>query len=267
MRATDASDRDPGQEAGETELELLIQFCDRLLEVDGFPDYAQARNGLQVEGPDRVNRIAAAVDAAEYSVRGAVDAGAQLLLVHHGLFWGGAAPLTGRMYRRIAPLVRERVGLYSVHLPLDAHPEVGNCAELARALGFQPRERFGTYEDRKIGFELALDEDRDALRSRVEEVLEGPVQLIAGGPEQVRRLGVVTGGGASFLAEAAASGVDTLLTGEAAHHTYVDAVELGVNVLLGGHYRTETWGVKALARRLEREFGIEWVFLDYPSGL
>jgi dinuclear metal center YbgI/SA1388 family protein len=257
-------EKNPGKE---TELQLLTQFCDHLLGVEGFPDYGGAVNGLQVEGPARVRRVAAAVDAAEYSIQGAVDAGAQLLLVHHGLFWGGGAPLTGRLFRRIAPLIRNEVAVYSAHLPLDAHPEVGNCAQLLRALDLEPGERFGSYEEHAIGFRVEVDEGREAFRSRVADVLGGPVQLLPGGPERIGTLGVVTGGGGSFLAEAAAEGVETLLTGEGAHHTFVDAMELGLNVLLGGHYRTETWGVQALARRLEEEFGVEWVFLDYPSGL
>lgn len=253
--------------SSKVELESLLHYLDTLLEIPAFPDYSTAFNGLQVEGPSTVGRLAVAVDAAEYTVTGARDADADLLLVHHGLFWAGPLPLVGRSYRRIAPLVRANIGLYSAHLPLDAHPEVGNCAELARALGFAPRERFGRYEDRDIGFVVDADEAREELRDRAADVLEGPVQLLAGGPERVGRLGIVTGSGGSFLQDAARAGVDTLLTGEASHHTYVDARELGVNVLLGGHYRTETWGVRALARRVEERFGVPWTFLEHPSGL
>jgi dinuclear metal center YbgI/SA1388 family protein len=251
----------------EIESELLFAFLDELLGIPDFPDYPPAHNGVQVSGPDRVERIAVAVDAAEYSVAAAIARGASLLLVHHGLFWAGSAPLTGRLHRRIGPLIRNDVGVYAAHLPLDAHPEVGNCAELIRALGLEPRARFGTFEGRDIGFEAATDESREALVDRAGEVLGGPVQLLPGGPERIRRMAVLTGGGAGFVRAAAEAGIDLLLTGEAAHHSFVDAMELGVNVLLGGHYRTETWGVKALARRIEEEFGIPWDFLDYPSGL
>lgn len=251
----------------EVESELLLGFLDEFLDIPDFPDYPPAHNGLQVSGPGRISRIAVAVDAAEYSVAGAIAAGADLLIVHHGLFWAGSAPLTGRMYRRIEPLVRNNVGVYAAHLPLDAHPEVGNCAELVRALDLEPGPRFGTFEGRDIGFESATDESRDALVERTRQLLGGPVQLLPGGPDRIRRLAVVTGGGASFVPDAAEAGIDLLLTGEAAHHSYVDAMELGVNVLLGGHYLTETWGVKALARRIERDFGVPWEFLDHPSGL
>ncbi len=249
------------------ESELLFGFLDELLDVPDFPDYPPAHNGLQVSGPEHITRIAVAVDAAEYSVAGAITCGASLLLVHHGLFWAGSAPLTGRLHRRIAPLIQNEVGVYAAHLPLDAHPEVGNCAELIRALGLEPGSRFGTFEDRDIGFEAATDEDREALADRTSGLLGGPVHLLPGGPERIRRVAVVTGGGAGFVRAAAEAGIDLLVTGEAAHHSYVDAMELGVNVLLGGHYRTETWGVKALARRIEDEFGVPWEFLDYPSGL
>ena len=249
------------------ELEFLISFMDELLGVPDFPDYPGALNGLQVAAPGPVRRLAVAVDAADYSIAGAVNAGVDLLVVHHGLFWGGGAPVTGRMYRRLAPLIRHGVALYAVHLPLDAHPEVGNCAELARALGIQPEKRFGTHEEREIGFQGQVDEPRQRLVARAEDVLGGPVRLLPGGPERVRRVGVVTGGGGAFLEQAVSAGLDTLITGEANHQAYVDAMELGLNVLLGGHYRTETWGVKALARRVEREFGLPWTFLDYPSGL
>lgn len=249
------------------ELEFLLGFLDDYLEVDGFPDFPPAHNGLQVQRRGPVRRIAAAVDAAEYSIEAAVAGGADLLLVHHGLFWSGGVPVTGRAFRRLSALIGGNVGLYAAHLPLDAHPEVGNCAELARALGFEPHVRFGTYEGRSIGYEVETDETRDELRERAAAVLGGPVQLLAGGGERSRRVGIVTGGGGSFLAQAASEGLDTLLTGEASHHAHVDAEELGVNVLLGGHYRTETWGVQALARRIEAEFGLPWSFLDFPSGL
>ena len=248
-------------------LPVIVEYLDALLGIPEFPDYSRAVNGLQVEGPSRVSRIAAAVDAAEYSIQGAVAAGADLLLVHHGLFWAGAAPVTGRMYRRVAPLIRHDLALYSAHLPLDAHPELGNCIRLARALELEPTARFGTYEGREIGYLTTTDESRDGFRRRVESELGPPVGILPGGPERIRRVAILTGSGAGFVEEAARVGADTLLTGEAAHHTVVDARELGVNVILAGHYRTETFGVRALAAQIETEFGIPWTFLDHPSDL
>lgn len=248
-------------------VERLLQFLDDYLGVPDFPDYSTALNGLQVEGPEEVERVAAAVDASEETIRGAVDAGAELLLVHHGLYWGGLQPATGRRYRKLSALIRNGVGLYAAHLPLDAHPEVGNCAVLARALDLEPSERFGRYEDEPIGWAAEVELERDELRDRLRRTLDREIRLLAGGPERIRRVGVVTGSGASFIEEAVRSGLDALVTGEGSHHTYVDAHELGLNVYYGGHYATETWGVKALAGELSERFGLSWTFVDAPSGL
>jgi dinuclear metal center YbgI/SA1388 family protein len=249
------------------EPELLFGFMDDLLGIPEFPDYGPAFNGVQVEGAGPIRRVGAAVDAGQAAVDAAGEAGMNLLLVHHGLFWGGTAPLTGRLQRKVASLIRSGTALYSAHLPLDAHPEVGNAAVLTRALGLDPGERFGRFEGVEVGFVAETLEDRDDFRERVAGVVEGPVRLIPGGPAQIRRVGVVTGGGGSFIREAAEAGLDALLTGEGAHHTYLDAMELGVNVFYAGHYATETWGVRALAGKLEAEFGLPWEFLDFPSGL
>ncbi len=253
--------------AKEIELESLLSYLDAMLGIPGFPDYSGALNGLQVEGTRRVRRLGVAVDAGIESIAAAVERDVDLLLVHHGIYWDGLLPLTGRRYRRVVPLIRSGIALYSAHLPLDAHPEFGNCAVLTRALGLEPRERFGRYQEADIGFAATTDEDREGLRARVEALVEGPVRLIPGGEERVRRLGVVTGGGGSFIRAAADAGLDTLLTGEGSHHTYLDAVEFGVNVLYAGHYATEVWGVRALAVHLEDHFGLEWEFLDFPTGL
>lgn len=247
-------------------LESILYFLNERLDIPAFPDFDGAQNGLQVSGRDRVERIGAAVDASIETIEEAVARDIHLLLVHHGLYWDGLRPLTGRSYRRVAPLVRANAALYSAHLPLDANPEIGNCALLVRALGLAPEERFGTFAGVPIGFATRTDESREGLQARVVEVVGGPVRVIAGGPARVRRVGVITGGGADFVAEAAEAGLDTLLTGEGKHHTYLDAHELGVNVLLAGHYATETFGVKALAEAVQAEFGIPWEFLDFPTG-
>lgn len=247
--------------------ERLFQYLDDYLEVDGFPDYSNALNGVQVQGPERIECLAVAVDVSEQTIDAALEAGADALLVHHGLFWGGLRPLTGPLYRKVAALVRARAGLYSVHLPLDAHPEVGNCAVLARELKLEPDGRFGSYEGVEIGVQAPVAVERETLRTRLEDVLGGSVQLLAGGPSSIERVAVMTGAGGSFVEEAADAGVDALVTGEGSHHAYVAAMEHGVNVYLGGHYATETWGVRALAAHLEERFDLEWTFIDAPSGL
>lgn len=248
--------------------ESLLQYVDGLLGVGAHPDYRGAMNGLQVEGRGDVSRIGAAVDASEETIRAAVEAGVDLLLVHHGLFWGGPRPVTGPLYRKLGVLLEAGTALVGIHLPLDAHPELGNCILLARALDLDVQGRFGSYEGAPIGWwgstgPVAPGE----LQERVAGAVGGPVRLVEGGPERIERVAVLTGGGGSFIEEAASGGFDALVTGEGSHHTYVDAMELGIHVYYGGHYRTETFGVRALAAHLAERFDLSWEFFDFPSGL
>ena len=247
-------------------LESLLEYLDRYLGVTDHPDYPVALNGLQVEGTAEVAHVCAAVDASEAAIGEAIERGAQLLLVHHGLFWDGLRPLTGRRHRKVAQLIRGGLGLYSVHLPLDGHAEVGNCALLARALGIAPSGRFGRYQGVELGWWGEVDGTRADLVERFRAALGGPVRVLAGGPERVERVGVITGSGGSFVEEAARQGLDTLVTGEGPHHVAIDAAELGINVLYGGHYATETFGVRALAEHLADRFGLAQSFLDLPTG-
>ena len=248
-------------------LESLLQYLSEYLRLDEFPDYPLAFNGLQVEGPDTVSRICAAVDSSEAVIEEAVRRGADLLIVHHGLFWDGRHRVTGPRYRKLHKLLTKGLAVFSAHLPLDAHPEVGNCAILARELGLDALERFGTYAGEEIGWCGTLDTDREAFREKIAGVVDGPVRLIPGGPGQLHRIAVVTGGAASMISEAATAGIDALVTGEGAHHTFHQAMELGVNAYYAGHYATETWGVKALAAHIQERFEIPWEFIDAPTGL
>jgi dinuclear metal center YbgI/SA1388 family protein len=250
------------------DLSELVSWLDDYLRVREVPDFPGALNGLQVESSGRpVRRVAAAVDAAEATIARALAGGADLVLVHHGLFWDGNQPVTGRRYRRLKPLLEADVALYAAHLPLDVHPEVGNNAVLARALGIEVRGSFGEHQGLPLGVWGELDIRREALCARLDELLGGRVRLLAGGPERVRRVGVITGGAGDEIAAAIAAGLDAFVTGEGKHHHFFDATEGGINVLFGGHYATETWGVQALARKLEETHGIEWFFVDHPSGL
>lgn len=249
------------------ELRQLVDYLDGYLELDEVPDFPNALNGLQVDGPGPVARVVAAVDATEASITGAIGAGGDLLLVHHGLFWDGNQPVTGRRYRRLSALLESGVALYAAHLPLDVHGEVGNNAVLARELGIDIEGRFGRYEGTDLGVWGMLPVKREVLAARLDDVLGGPVKLIPGGPERVERVGVLTGGGGSFVGQALDAGLDALITGEGAHHTYFDAAEGGLNLYYGGHYATETWGVRALAEHLAEHFDLEWTFLDLPTGL
>ena len=248
-------------------LESLLQYLSEYLRLDDFPDYPLAFNGLQVEGPETVSRICAAVDASEAVIEEAAGRGADLLIVHHGLFWDGRHRVIGPRYRKLRKLLTEGLALFSAHLPLDAHPEVGNCAILARELGLDGLERFGRYAGEELGWWGVLDAEREAFRETIAGVVDGPVKVIPGGPEQLHRVAVVTGGAASMISEAADAGMDALVTGEGAHHTFQQAMEFGVNAYYAGHYATETWGVKALAAHIEERFEIPWDFIDAPTGL
>src|SRR6266705_5631515 len=249
------------------DLAELVSYLDGYLCVAAVPDAPEALNGLQVANSGTVTRIAAAVDLCEATVRMAVERQADLMLVHHGLFWGGLRPLAGPAYRRMAGLFQHNIALYSAHLPLDLHPDVGNNAVLARQLGVPVRGGFGEEYGVPIGVWGELDVSRDALEQRLRAVLGVAARVLPFGPERVRRLGIVTGGAGSMIARAAAAGLDTYLTGEGAHHTFFDAEELRLNVFYAGHYATETVGVKALAAHLEAKFGLPWTFLDHPTGL
>jgi len=197
----------------------------------------------------------------------AIDEGADLLLVHHGLFWGASHPWTGKRYELIRTLVENNLAIYSSHLPLDMHPELGNNAQLAAALGFRKVEPFFIEKGQAIGLQASVKVPREKLARKLEQVVGSRVHLISGGPETCRSIGIVTGGAGSHLKLAADEGVDTFITGEGPHWTYALAEELGINVLYGGHYATETFGVKALAKYLSDKFKVPWVFIDRPTGL
>lgn len=244
----------------------LVSYLDDYLRVAQTPDYPNALNGLQVAAPGPVTQFAVAVDASE-TIIDAVKDWADLLIVHHGLFWGGLQPLTGPLYRKVRTLVESETALYSVHLPLDRHAEVGNAAVLARELGLKSLEPFGEYQGISIGWKGRVHLPVDDLRQRLSTLLAGEVQVLPGGPDPIQTLAVVTGAGAGFLGEAAREGIDALVTGEAQHHHAIDGQELGVSTFLGGHYATETFGVKEISALLKDRFQIDGLFMDAPTGL
>ncbi|MGH7529874.1 MAG: Nif3-like dinuclear metal center hexameric protein [Gemmatimonadales bacterium] len=249
-------------------LDALRSYLDDYLRIaDEVADAAEALNGLQVENSGRVERVATAVDACAATIRMAAAAGAHCLLVHHGLFWGGLRPLVGPAYRRVALLIQHDIALYSAHLPLDRHPHVGNNAVLARALGVAMRGDFGEYRGAPIGVWGELGVGRDELARSLTACLGPPPRLLPFGPERVERVGIVTGAGGALIAQAAAAGLDTFITGEGPHWTYFDAEELGLNVYYAGHYATETVGVRALGTHIAERFGVPVEFLDHPTGL
>lgn len=246
----------------------IAAWADDLLSVDAIEDYPFALNGLQVDGRRKVRRIGAATDACRATIDLAVEARCDLLMVHHGLFWGGARPLVGPLYERLRRLFESGMGLYSVHLPLDAHPEVGNNALLAAEFELREVTPFGTLGGSDgIGVIGTVDASRAELAARAEAACGQRPIVIPGGPERAARLAIISGGAGSRIEAAARAGADTFLTGEGTHHTYHEAMELGINVIYAGHYATETLGVRALARRAAEHFGVEHAFFDVPTGL
>jgi dinuclear metal center YbgI/SA1388 family protein len=248
-------------------LARIVRHCDRLLRTADIKDYDGAANGLQVENSGRVTRIAAAVDASLATVKLAVAAHADLLVVHHGLFWSATHPWTGKRRELLGLLVKHDLAVYSSHLPLDAHPKLGNNAKLCAALGFKKLKPFFFDKGQFLGLQTATNISRKDLIHRLHKAVGREPILLPGGPAICRRIGVVTGGAGGHLKLAAQEGVDAFVTGEGPHWTYAAAEELGINVLYGGHYATETFGVKALAAELSRKFKVPWVFVDHPTGL
>ena len=248
-------------------LSKMVQYADRVLKTSAFTDYPGAVNGLQVENKGDVTRIAAAVDASLTTVRRVRDAGANLLVVHHGLFWSPSHPWTGRRYELIRTLIDADIAVYSSHLPLDAHPRLGNNALLARALGLRETKPFFFEKGQHLGVRGNLAIDRGELQRRLEKATGVAARILPGGSNKCRRVGIVTGGAGAEMRIAAAEGVDTFITGEGPHWTYALAEDLGLNVFYGGHYATETFGVKALAADLSKKFRVPWSFIDHPTGL
>jgi len=248
-------------------LATVANYCDRILRTKEVQDYPGAVNGLQVENRGAVTRLAATVDASLATVKLAIAAGADLMVVHHGLFWGPRQPWTGKNRELLQLLVENNLAVYSSHLPLDAHPRLGNNAQLCVALGLKKLKPFFFSHGRFIGFQARQKIPRAELAGRLQRATGVKPWVIPGGKGVCERIGVVTGGAGGDLQQAAEEGVDTFITGEGPHWTYASAEELGINVLYGGHYATETFGVKALASHLAGRFKVPWTFLHHPTGL
>jgi dinuclear metal center YbgI/SA1388 family protein len=290
------------QQAPSAALSEVVAYLDTYLRLREIPDEANAVNGLQVENAGRIGSIVAAVDATQATIDGVVrewlerretGAAPPLVVVHHGLFWDGNQPVTGRRYRRLRALLDHDVALYAAHIPLDVHPEVGNNVVLARRLGVDAVDWFGSYRGVPVGVwghvsprgdvgPHAADPPgavgphgsaglqgipRDEFVSRIDSMLETTARCIPGGPERIERVGIATGAASRELAAARDLGLDTFVTGEGPHHTYFDAMEWGVNLIYAGHYATEQVGVQALAEHLGLRFQLPWEFHWHPTGL
>ncbi|MGA7671477.1 MAG: Nif3-like dinuclear metal center hexameric protein [Nitrolancea sp.] len=246
----------------------LIEFCTSTLDADRFRD--AGLNGLQVEGKHDIRRLACAVSVSERVIRGALDWNADILLVHHGLFWGErAGPISGPLRARLQLLLVNDLSLAGYHLPLDAHPEIGNNARLIRRLGLQIERSFSEVAGQAIGFigrspaPVAVGE----LAHRVQQITDRTPTVLDGGPDETDHVAVVSGSGYSALEEAAELGCGVLVTGDVREPTMALARELGVTVIAGGHEATERLGIQALAELAAKQFGIETRFFAYPNPI
>lgn len=250
-----------------TPVSELLAEADRILAPERFHDYCL--NGLQVPGPLEATRIATGVSAGAELFEKAAAAEAQLLLVHHGLFWGsGVRALDTTLKLRLEKLFSAGIALAAYHLPLDAHPELGNNALLGRALGAERLEPFGSHHGETIGFIARLPgtgTQRSELIAQIGQVTEREPLLLGDGPEAISRLAIVSGAGSDYVSEAAAAGAQALLTGEPSERVTATATELGVHVIAAGHYATETLGIRRLGKHLAERFGLDHVFIDVPN--
>ena len=244
----------------------LSHYLDNLLNVKEIKDSSNAMNGLQVQNNGDIKKIGLCVDLCMATIKKAIFAKCNMMFVHHGILWGGLQPIRGNFYDKIHTMIHENLGLYSAHLPLDMHPVLGNNKALVDQIGLEEIKPFGEYEGQKIGFKGKLKPlSAEALGIKLEAEIGSYVKVVGSG--EVKTLGLVSGGAADILRQAAAEGLDAYLTGEGSNHHFHEAIENDCVLLLAGHYATETGGVKAVGKHLEEQFGIQTEFLDYPTGM
>jgi len=245
----------------------LTSYLDEYLEVGAFSDYCP--NGLQVEGRPEVQKVALGVTASVACIQGALELGADALIVHHGIIWKGVNPTYRGGYReRVRLLLANDLNLYGFHLPLDAHPEVGNNVSLARKLDLTDCEPFGEYNGRDIGMVArAGGISLEQLVERVRAKLGREPIAVDGGPERIERVGIITGGAQREFQQAIELGLDAYITGEASELNCHQAREEGVHFIAAGHHATETGGVQSLGAHLVERFGLEARFVDVPNPI
>src|SRR5207245_4561876 len=248
-------------------LSNIVSYSDDFLRIRDVGDWDNALNGLQIENSGGVTRLGAAVDVSTRVLTEAAKRKVDLLIVHHGLFWSGLQPVRSALRRQLQLAFENDIALYGAHLPLDIHPQVGNNAQLVAALGLKSAQPFLEEKGQPIGLKVRESMPRSQLARKLRKALNGPVKVFNFGPKQTRTIGVVTGGAGSEIYRVAQESIDTFITGEAPHWAAVAAEELGMNLLLGGHYATEVFGVKALAAHLSKRLGIPWEFIHCPTGL
>jgi len=245
----------------------LVAYLNEYLQIESFLASDSSLNGLVVGGEDKkIGKIGYAVDACQASFDQAAREKVDFLLVHHGLFWGAPLAVTGSHYMRLATLIKYDINLYAAHLPLDAHPEIGNNIQIAKALGLEEIEAFSAYKWQTIGYKGILKEPK-TLKEIANRLGYEKTVLLPFGKEKIQTVGIVSGGASRNVSDALSDGLDLYITGEVEHESYHVALEGGINVLGGGHYVTEIYGVRALAEHLRERFGLEAVFIANPTGL
>jgi dinuclear metal center YbgI/SA1388 family protein len=245
----------------------IVSYTNDFLRIREVGDWENALNGLQIENSGGVTKVGAAVDVSTRVLETAAKQNVDFLIVHHGLFWPGLQPVTGGLHRQLKLAFKNNIALYSAHLPLDLHPQVGNNAQLAAALRLRSNQPFFEEKGQMIGLKMCTSLLREELDRKLQKVLRGPVKAFMSGPKKTGTIGIITGGAGSEIYRVARERIDTFITGEAPHWAAVAADELGMNLLLGGHYATEVFGVKALAAHLSKRFKIPWAFIDCPTGM
>ena len=250
----------------------INNWFNSFLKKEDFPSDISL-NGIQIQNSEpeskQIKKIAFAVDACEETAKKAAEAGAHLLFVHHGLFWGGCQTITGSFYKRISTFIKNDLALCAYHIPLDANNPYGNNWGLAARLGLRNCEAFGTWRDMVLGVKGELSEELtiNELAERVLRKGVTPRSVLSLGKEKIKKVGIISGGASDDVAEAIEQGLDCYITGEFAHEDYHLAREMGINVIGGGHYETETVGVSLVMEKVEKELGIECIFVDVPTNL
>lgn len=245
-------------------LREIVDYCNQRTHCAEIKDFPGANNGLQFENHGEVTKIGAAVDAGLVPFNLAAEKGIDFLIVHHGMFWSPPQSYTGVFRQKLMLLLANNIAVYSSHLPLDCHPQIGNNALLARKLGLKVDGGFVAYEGRDIAVTASLPpgDQRRQLREKLQALFPNTLTCIEGGPQKIHRVGILTGSGRSALPELKSRGIDTFITGELRQEHFNWAQEQEINLYLGGHYATETFGVCALAEDVARKFGLEWEFVD-----
>jgi dinuclear metal center YbgI/SA1388 family protein len=248
----------------------LDAFFKSFLDIEGFASSDDSQNGIQVDNDGgMVGKVAFAVDAALETFEQAAARGAGMLFVHHGLFWGKPVRITGSTRSRIKFLLDHNICLYGVHLPLDQHGEFGHNAVMAKNLGLENIEPFGLYHGRKVGYKGTFPKPVtiDEAVKKISFMGRPPLGVFPFGKSEITSAAILSGGGARNVSEAAEDGLDLFITGESLHEVYHSCLEEKINMISGGHYNTEVWGLQAVMRHCESELGIATEFIDVPTGL